>query len=130
MKRDLSLFMFFAMSAALAGASDSTVIPEVYEAVRYHASWDVNPFLAKVEMPSFEAPNWSKHWTLSAMMNNHGTVTVTIKNTLTGQIKYVSNQSGPSDEFKLIKAQFNRNRENASVIISRMNQGATLKYQP
>ncbi|MCX6853917.1 MAG: hypothetical protein NTV80_03320 [Verrucomicrobia bacterium] len=130
MKRAFSIFMFFAMGVTLVQASDSTVIPQAYDAGRYSASWEVNPFHAKIGPPPPQAPDWSKHWTLAAMLNNHGAVRVTIKSTLTGQMKYVSSQSAPGDEFKLIKAQFHRNRENASVVIFHMNQEAELKYQP
>ncbi len=130
MKTIVYSFLFFAIGLGSLTAEDSTAIPKPHDAERYQESWQVNPFASKIDYSSSAPPSWSQNWSLSGMFNNNGSIRVTLKNNLTGQVRYVSSKSNAGDEFKLIKADFNRNREKASVVITRRNEEAELKYQP
>ena len=130
MKTIVYSFLFFAIGLGSLTAGDSTAIPKPHDAERYQESWQVNPFASKIDCSPSAPPSWSQNWSLSGMFNNNGSIRVTIKNNLTGQVRYVSSESNTGDEFKLIKADFNRNREKASVVITRRNEEAELKYQP
>jgi len=107
---------------------EEATIPEAYPINRYEASWSKNPFLLKTVAPIVQQVDWSQDWALSSMSNIGGNIRVRMVNKQTGESKRVTSEGSEDSEFRLIKANFHRNRREASVEIAKGSETATLKY--
>lgn len=108
---------------------DENVIPEPYAEARYKDSWSKNPFLRetiKIEGPKVD---WSQDWALAGMYRSQsGKIIVSLQNKQTGDFKRVTNEDDANSEFQLVQANFNRNRSEASVELSKDGKKATVKF--
>lgn len=95
------------------------VIPKPYEANRYDSTWEKNPFLLRTVVQKGPVTSWAQDWALAGMYSYGGKVRVSIVNKQTGEQKNLSNEGKPDPEFHLIKANFNRNRSEASAEIDK-----------
>ncbi|SKB02932.1 hypothetical protein SAMN02745166_03716 [Prosthecobacter debontii] len=108
---------------------EEATIPQAYGDNRYEATWKSNPFLRKTVVIAGPKVDWSADWALAGMYRSTtGKVTVSLQNKQTGEFKRVTSDAKPEDEFRIVKANFNRNRNEASVDIARGSETATLKY--
>lgn len=108
---------------------EEKVIPEVYAEARYKDSWAKNPFLRKTTVIEGPKIDWSNDWALAGMYRGQtGKITVTLQNKQTGDFKRVTSEDDANGEFKLVQANFNRNRSEASVDISKDGKTATVKF--
>jgi hypothetical protein len=103
-------------------------IPAPYPVARYEAAWSKNPFLRKTVAIVQEKESVLKDWALNGMAEYDGKIRVTMVNKQTGEYKQVTNQDGPDAEFRLIQANFNRVRSDASAEIEKGGEKATIKY--
>ena len=109
-------------------ATDSDTIPRAFEATRYEKAWSKNPFLLKTAPTTQTMVSFAQDWALAGMYRSpSGTITVTLQNKQTNEYQRVSSDKSDG-EFQLVEAKFNRNRNEASVIVSRGIQTAELKY--
>lgn len=120
-----------APAAAAADPADEAVIPEAYGVARYQKSWAVNPFL-KVTISQGGGQtqvDWANDWALAGMYKSTtGKITISLQNKQTQEFKRVNSDGSGETEFKFISANFNRNRDEASVEIEKDGKKATLKY--
>ncbi|MEN3940809.1 hypothetical protein WJU23_05925 [Prosthecobacter sp. SYSU 5D2] len=108
---------------------DEKVIPEAYPGTRYQNTWKTNPFLKITTRTAAPTKNWTEDWALSSMFKSEtGKISIGLQNKQTGDFKRVTNEDGPNSEFRLVQANFNRNRNEASVEIEKGNVRGTLKY--
>lgn len=119
-----------APAEAAADPADEAVIPEAYGVARYQNSWAVNPFLKKTTAPVGQAQvDWANDWALAGMYKSTtGKITISLQNKQTQEFKRVNSDGTGETEFKFISANFNRNRDEASVEIEKDGKKATLKY--
>jgi hypothetical protein len=111
-----------------AEAADGQAIPAPYPVSRYEAAWAKNPFMRKTVAIVQEKESVLKDWALNGMAEYDGKIRVTMVNKQTGEYKHVTNQDGPDADFRLIQANFNRNRADASAEIEKGGEKATIKY--
>lgn len=111
-----------------AAEEDGPAIPIAYDAARYDSMWEKNPFTRKVVAPPTATVNWGTDWALAGMMQYKDTIRISIRNKQTNEIKRVTKEPKEGDEFRLVKANFNRSRKEASATIAKGNDEATLKY--
>ncbi|MES2595143.1 MAG: hypothetical protein V4662_07405 [Verrucomicrobiota bacterium] len=111
-----------------AAEDDGPAIPIAYDMTRYDSVWDKNPFTRKVVVINQPTVNWGQDWALAGMLNLKGFIRVSMRNKQTNEIKRVTNEYKEGDEFKLVKANFNRSRKDASAEIEKGGDVATLKY--
>lgn len=111
-----------------AAEEDGPAIPVAHEAARYDSVWEKNPFTRKVAPPTTIVPDWGQDWALAGMFQYKGNIRVTIRNKQTNEVKRVNNEPKEGDEFRLVKATFNRSKKNASAEIAKGSQTATLKF--
>ncbi len=118
-----------------ASSSESTtpseteaVIPTAFDISRYQSTWDKNPFNLKTAPVVQTQVQWSQDWALAGMFNHKGKIRISIKNKQTNEFKQVSSDSKPDAEFRLVKANFHRNRNEASAVIAKGTEEAELKY--
>ena len=104
------------------------VIPTAFEISRYQSSWDKNPFNLKTAPVVQTQVQWSQDWALAGMFNHRGKIRISIKNKQTNEFKQISSDAKPDAEFHLVKANFHRNRNEASAVISKGTEEAELKY--
>ncbi len=110
------------------GLADNEAIPHAFEAVRYEKAWSKNPFLLKTAAVAQATVSFAQDWALAGMYRSpSGKITITLQNKQTNEFQRVSNEDS-SGEFQLVEAKFNRNRNEASVVVARGNQTAELKY--
>lgn len=114
--------------AAAAESPPEATIPVPYAVSRYESAWSKNPFLRKTVVIAGPVENFGKDWALNGMAEYDGKVRVTMINKQTGEHKHVTNQDPPDAEFRLIKANFNRNRSDASAEIAKGTETATITY--
>ncbi len=108
--------------------TDSDAIPRAFEPTRYEKAWSKNPFLLKTAAVAQTTVSFAQDWALAGMYRSpSGKITVTLQNKQTNEFQRVSNEDS-SGEFQLVEAKFNRNRNEASVIVAKGNQSAELKY--
>jgi len=108
---------------------DEAVIPKAYDAARYQTTWSNNPFLRKTIVIDGPKVVWSNDWALAGMYKSTtGKISISLQNKQTGEFKRVTSDDGADSEFRLIEANFNRNRTEASVDIAKGSETATLKY--
>ncbi|MCX6853918.1 MAG: hypothetical protein NTV80_03325 [Verrucomicrobia bacterium] len=118
-----------AAPAANPDASETeAVIPTAFDISRYQSTWDKNPFLLKTAPVVQTQVQWSQDWALAGMFNHKGKIRVSIKNKQTSEFKQVSSDAKPDAEFRLVKANFHRNRNEASAVIAKGAEEAELKY--
>lgn len=103
-------------------------IPAAYDVSRYDSIWDKNPFTRKVAVIAQAKIDWSQDWALAGMFSHKGKIRVSIRNKQTNEFKHVTNEFKEGDEFELVKANFNRSRKEASAVIKKGGEEATLKY--
>ncbi len=117
-------------AAAVAVSNDAApdVIPQAYPQERYQETWAKNPFLLKVTATAQPIVSFANDWALAGMFNNQGKIRVTIQNKQTGETQRITNEDGKEGEFRLIKANFHRDRTKASVEVGRGSETAELKY--
>lgn len=109
-------------------AAEGDAIPRAFEPARYEKAWAKNPFLLKTAAVAQTTVSFAQDWALAGMYRSpSGKITVTLQNKQTNEFQRVSNEDS-SGEFQLVEAKFNRNRNEASVIVARGNQTAELKY--
>ncbi len=111
-----------------AAEEDGPAIPIAYDMSRYDSVWENNPFTRKVVVIDQKEPDWGQDWALSGMMNIKGFIRVSMRNKQTNEVKRVTNEYKEGDEFKLVKANFNRSRKQASAEVAKGGAVATLKY--
>jgi hypothetical protein len=104
------------------------VIPTAFDISRYQSTWDKNPFLLKTAPVVQTQVQWSQDWALAGMFNHKGKIRISIKNKQTNEFKQISSDSKPDAEFRLVKANFHRNRNEASAVIAKGTEEAELKY--
>lgn len=104
-------------------------IPAPYDISRYQSTWEKNPFTLKTKAVAQATVNWAQDWALAGMFNYSGKIRVSIRNKQTSEYKHISNQGKPEDEFRLVEANFNRNRNEASAKIAKGTEEAELKYE-
>jgi len=107
---------------------NEAVIPTAFDISRYQNTWDKNPFLLKTAPVVQSQVQWSQDWALAGMFNHKGKIRISIKNKQTNEIKQISSDSKPDAEFRLVKANFHRNRNEASAVIAKGTEEAELKY--
>lgn len=108
---------------------ETATIPQAFEESRYQGSWKSNPFLRKTVAIVGPKVDWSSDWALAGMYRSTtGKITVSLQNKQTGEYQRVTNEPKEGDEFRLVTANFNRNRNEASVDVARGSETATLKY--
>lgn len=113
------------------GAEDAAeaVIPRAFDAARYKDTWAKNPFLLKTVAIAGPKVNFAQDWALSGMYKSvSGEIQVYIQNKQTSEVKRVTSKGDPTGEFRLIQANFNRNRSEASAEIAKGSEVAELKY--
>ena len=115
-------------SGAGASVLDEPVIPVPYPESRYEAVWSKDPFRFKTVVVANTVSTLAQDWALAGMYNYQGKHRVTIQNKQTGEFKHLSNQDKPDAEFRLIRANFNRNRTEASALIAKGADQAELTY--
>ena len=109
-------------------ATDSDAIPRAFEPARYEKAWAKNPFLLITAPTTQTTVSFAQDWALAGMYRSpSGKITVTLQNKQTNEFQRVSNEDS-SGEFQFVEAKFNRNRNEASVIVAKGNQSAELKY--
>jgi hypothetical protein len=108
--------------------ANQPVIPTPYAGTRYEKTWDKNPFLLKTKPPETKKETWAQDWALAGMFNNEGKIRVSIVNKQTGEYKHLSNQGNTDPEFQLVKANFNRDRTDASANIAKGADEQTITY--
>ena len=117
-----------ASAPAAEAATDSDAIPRAFEPARYEKAWSKNPFLLKTAAVAQATVSFAQDWALAGMYRSpSGKITITLQNKQTNEFQRVSNEDS-SGEFQLVEAKFNRNRNEASVVVARGNQTAELKY--
>lgn len=105
------------------------VIPKAFANTRYQATWSSNPFLRKTVVSNNPTIDWSNDWALAGMYKSTtGKITISLQNKQTAEFKRVTSDADANSEFKLISANFNRNRTEASVDLEKDGKKATLKY--
>lgn len=105
------------------------VIPKAFENARYQETWKKNPFLLITNTPSGPIIDWSNDWALAGMYKSTtGKITISVQNKQTAEFKRVTSDGDAKSEFKLVSANFNRNRNEASVELEKDGKKATLKY--
>lgn len=109
-------------------AENEVAIPAPYDISRYQSTWEKNPFTLKTKAVAQTVVNWAQDWALAGMFNYAGKIRVSIRNKQTSEYKHISNQGKPDDEFRLVEANFNRNRNEASAKIAKGAEEAELKY--
>ena len=103
-------------------------IPRAFPASRYESAWAKNPFLLKTAAVAQTTVSFAQDWALAGMYRSpSGKITVTLQNKQTNEFQRISSEGGDG-EFQLVEAKFNRNRNEASVVISKGTQTAELKY--
>lgn len=107
---------------------NEVAIPAAYDISRYQSTWEKNPFTLKTKAVAQATVNWAQDWALAGMFNYSGKIRVSIRNKQTSEYKHISNQGKPDDEFRLVEANFNRNRNEASAKIAKGSEEAELKY--
>lgn len=114
--------------ADLDAPADDEAIPRAFAASRYETAWAKNPFLLKTAAVAQTTVSFAQDWALAGMYRSpSGKITVTLQNKQTNEYQRVSNEDS-SGEFQLVEAKFNRNRNEASVIVAKGTQTAELKY--
>ncbi|TDU67173.1 hypothetical protein EI77_03374 [Prosthecobacter fusiformis] len=117
-----------APAPAATSVLDEAVIPQAFPDARYQTTWSSNPFLRKTVVIAGPRVDWSQDWALSSMYKSEsGKITISLQNKQTGEFKRVTSEDTDT-EFRLIKANFNRNRTEASADIARGSETATVKY--
>jgi hypothetical protein len=117
-----------AAEAAEKPATEEEAIPHPFDAARYEAAWAKNPFLLKTAAVAQTTVSFAQDWALAGMYRSpSGKITVTLQNKQTNEFQRVTNEDN-SGEFQLVEAKFNRNRNEASVVIAKGSQSAELKY--
>lgn len=115
-------------SAEAEPSADDDIIPRPFETARYETSWAKNPFLLKTIVTNQATASFAQDWALAGMYRSpSGKITVTLQNKQTNEYQRVSSDK-TDGEFQLVEAKFNRNRNEASVVVSRGSQTAELKY--
>jgi hypothetical protein len=105
------------------------VIPSIYDISRYQSTWDKNPFLLVTKAPDGpQTVDWAQDYVLAGMFNNKGKIRISLRNKQTNEFKHISNDAKPDAEFRLVKANFNRNRNEASAVIAKGTKEAEIKY--
>lgn len=107
---------------------DEAVIPTTYDISRYQSTWDKNPFRLKIIVVDQPTVNWAQDYALAGMFNNKGKIRISIRNKQTNEFKHISSDAKPDAEFRLVKANFNRNRTEASAVIAKGTEEAEVKY--
>lgn len=107
---------------------DEAVIPTTYDISRYQSTWDKNPFLLRTAPPTVQTVNWAQDYALAGMFNNKGKIRISIRNKQTNEFKHISSDAKPDAEFRLVHANFNRNRTEASAVIAKGTEEAEVKY--
>lgn len=108
---------------------DEKVIPEPFGEGRYQTTWNSNPFLRKTVVVAGPRVDWSQDWALAGMYKSTtGKIIISMQNKQTSEFKRVASDDGADSEFRLVKANFNRNRLEASAEIAKGSETATLKY--
>jgi hypothetical protein len=111
-----------------ASVEKEAVIPAIYDISRYQSTWDKNPFLLKTVAVTQPTANWAQDYSLAGMFNNKGKIRISLRNKQTNEFKHISNDAKPDAEFRLVKANFNRNRNEASAVIAKGTEEAEIKY--
>lgn len=118
-----------ASAATSSSVLDEKVIPEAFDEGRYQTTWNSNPFLRKTVVVAGPRVDWSQDWALAGMYKStSGKITISLQNKQTSEFKRVTSDDGADSEFRLVKANFNRNRTEASAEIAKGSETATLKY--
>lgn len=131
MKTRLSIFSLSCLLVCASLHADEKAvvpaIPSAYVDGRYQTTWHSNPFLRQSRPVEAVNTSWADPWQLAGMYKNvSGEVSVILRNAVTGDLKRVV--TGSQGEFRLMKAGFHRNRDQAFVEIEKDGQMATLKY--
>lgn len=112
-----------------ASVLDEKVIPQAFDEGRYQTTWNSNPFLRKTVVVAGPRVDWSQDWALAGMYKSTtGKIIISMQNKQTSEFKKVTSDDGADSEFRLVKANFNRNRTEASAEIAKGSETATLKY--
>lgn len=111
-----------------APAEEEAVIPTAFDTSRYQSTWEKNPFLLKTAPVVQAQVAWSQDYALAGMFNHKGKIRVSIKNKQTNEYKHISSDASADAEFRLVRANFNRNRSEASAVIAKGTEEAELKY--
>ncbi|MCA1963572.1 MAG: hypothetical protein LDL31_06475 [Prosthecobacter sp.] len=115
-------------SGIISEPEDAEPIPRAFGIERYQASWEKNPFLLKTTPIAQPTVNWGQDWALAGMFSYNGRIRVSIRNKQTNEFERITNENESKGGFRLIKANFSRNRKEASVVIAKGSQEAELKY--
>lgn len=108
---------------------DEEVIPKAYPESRYQSTWSNNPFLLVTKVTENKRVDWSEDWALSSMFKSEtGKISIGLQNKQTAEYKRVTSEDPAGSEFQFVSANFNRNRNEASVQISKGGITATIKY--
>lgn len=107
---------------------DGPAIPIPFDLSRYDSTWDKNPFLLKTTPIVQATVNWGQDWALASMSKYSGKIRISIRNKQTNEVKRIYNEAKEGDEFRLVQANFNRSRKEASAKIAKGSEEAELKY--
>lgn len=108
--------------------ANQPVIPKAYQANRYESAWEKNPFLLKTKGPEIQTTSWAQDWALAGMFNNGGRIRVSLVNKQTGEYKNITSFGDPDPEFRLVEANFDRDRSEAFVKVAKGSDEQVLKY--
>lgn len=103
-------------------------VPRAHPTARYESAWSKNPFMLKTVAVAQTTVSFAQDWALAGMYRSpSGKITVTLQNKQTSEYQRLSNED-TDGELRLVEAKFNRNRNEASVVVAKGNQTAELKY--
>lgn len=116
-------------SATSPSAGEDVAIPVAYPEDRYKDVWNKNPFMLKTAPVAQPKASWAEDWKLVGMSNIMGSVSVSLKNIKTNEFKRLKEGSADKDGFMLEKANFDRDRRNASVEVTKDGRKESLTYE-
>ncbi len=103
------------------------MVPQAYPEDRYLTMWDKNPFMREVVPVIQKVENFSKDWTLAGISASGGVYSVNIFNKQTGAYQRIK-EGQTGGEFRLDSVNFNKDRRQSSVKVTRGTETAELKY--
>jgi hypothetical protein len=105
-----------------------SAIPTPYPADRYAATWEKNPFMVVVVSNPGPSVSFAQDWALTGLtVRPSGEAAAYIRNKQTQEFKRITN-SEDKDGFKLLEANPNPDRKQASVKVAKGAETATLTY--
>jgi hypothetical protein len=106
---------------------EEDAVPQAYPMDRYESMWDKNPFLLKTVVAVQPKESFAKDYALQYVIASNGVYRVAIFNRVT-QERVRLEEGKPSGEFRLLKVNYDRDRNKTSVQIARGTETAEIRY--